>query len=86
MKKLIYLFGLIILIGCNNKQQETITIKCQLQHSKGDTIYSKSDSLKMKIFDLIHDFDGTHKNCTYSVLFRLDNQFQTGTIEGKEVY
>ena len=86
MKKLLYLFGLIILIiGCQNKSKH-IKPECKLRYTKQDTIYNKIDSTNMIIFNIIHDYSGTHDNCSYNVLFRLNNEFQTKIITDSIVY
>ncbi len=87
MKKLLYLFGLIILIvGCQNKPKEISKPKCQLRYVEQDTVYDKIDSTNMIIYNIIHDYSGSHKNCSYNVLFRLDNQFQSKIITDSVVF
>lgn len=86
MKKLLYLFGLIILIISCHDKSEKVRLKCQLQHVEQDTVYNKTDSTNMVIFNIIHDYNGGHNNCSYNVLFRLNGQFQTKIISDSLIY
>ena len=86
MKKLLYLFGLtILMIGCQNKSKY-IKPECQLRYVEQDTIYDKIDSTSMVIFNILHDYDGVHTKCSYNALFRLSGHFETKIINDNEVY